>query len=389
MLAGDVLAEPATHGFDYGEIEPLFQDPATETGYIDFGPFDAPIETYFLWKDQINEEFGLYYLFEDRLISQWGEGASLYDNELNAIGRWEFLRSPDLGTSSLNIWGQFAQSLGGTTAGMFQAELGVLSPLNGGNGGPETSNEILQMLAWEHIGPGGNFRWQVGKLATRTLVNLNRYANGDSEMYFSPMLGNNPVVPYTALLGLGAFAQWREELGYVSGLVRAADTEKGLSLDAWKDGDMEYIGEFAVTPTFEGLGFGEYRLTLSYDQKTATRPEVLTVSASFDQDFGDKLGGFARFAYADNTFRTFKSRLAGGLQLKKPFGFAFDRAGIGSWWGSPTDSSLSDEVGFEFFYRAQVKRFIEITPDLQVVGNPALSNRDLVGVVGLRFRLIM
>lgn len=391
LLAPDhpVRAEAEDRGFEYGEIEGIFDDPLEKEGYLDFGPLDPVFDDYFRWKDRLGTEYGLSFMIEDRLINQWGDDASIYDNEINLIGRWDFLES-ELGSTSFNVWGQFAQSIGGKTAGKFQADTGVLSPLNGGNGGPGNTNEILQMLTLEQVAPGGDFRFQIGKLALRTLVDLNRYANGDSEMFFSPMIGNNTVVPETALLGLGVFGQWKEEDWYLSGLVRAPDTELGLSFDAVGDGNFAYVGEAALTPTISGLGYGEYRVTVSYNDANAISPsDIFTVSTSFDQDIGDDYGAFFKFSHGRDTFRDFENRIAGGMQIKKPFGFAHDRIGLGAWWGDPTNGALNDEVGLEVYYKAQVKRFFEITPDFQLVIDPARSNDDLEAIVGLRLRAVL
>lgn len=383
--AGSARAEAERTPFEYGEIEAVFTDPLDVEGRP--GAPEIGL-SYFEWKDAFGKETGINYVIEDRLINQWGDGASIYDNELNLIVRWDVFADDTFGAGSLNVWGQFAQSIGGHTAGRFQSDLGVLSPLNGGNGGPGSTNEILQMLAWEQILANGRFRIQFGKLAMRTLVNLNRYANGDSEMFFSPMLGNNPVAPYTALLGLGVFAQWREDDWYVSGVVRAPDTKLGISFDALGDGDIAYIVEFGFTPEIEGLGRGEYRLTLSYDEDTATRPDVFTVSLSADQDIGEHIGAFFRYARGD-TFRSFENRVAAGFQVLGPFGYADDRIGAGFWWGDPVSNALNDEYGLEFFYRVQLTRALQITPDVQFVFDPALTNDDVKAVFGLRFRLVL
>lgn len=388
-LASQLAAQEAEPVFDYGEIEGVFEDPLDRTGHINLGPFDPLIDRYFEWKDEFKERTGFGYMLEDRLINQWGSGASIYDNEINAVARWDLVESQTFGTGAAMVWGQFAQSLGNDTASEFQADVGVLSPLNGGNGGPDKSNEILQMLVWEQIMLDERFRVQVGKLSSRTLVNLNRYADGDSLYFFSPMLGNNTVVPYTALLGSGAFAQWKEPAWYASGMVRGADTEKGISFDAIDDGDIQYVGEVALTPTVPGLGYGEYRLTVSFDEKTDERPDVFTVSASLDQDIGERVGGFFRVAYSDDTWRAFESRVAGGFQLKRPFGFRSDRTGIGAWYGNPTSDDLESEYGVEIFYRAQVQQFFQITPNLQLVADPALSNDSVEAVIGLRLRAVL
>ena len=388
-LDGQAHAEPDNRGFEYGEIDGVFENPLEKDGYIDLGPLDPVFDEYFEWKDSIYDSTGFGFMVEDRLINQWGDGASIYDNELNVIARWDFLET-GLGSTSINVWGQFAQSLGGKTGGRFQSDLGVLSPLNGGNGGPDTTNEILQMLALEHIAPGGNFRFQIGKLSMRTLVDLNRYANGDSEMFFSPMIGNNTVVPDTALLGLGIFGQYKTGDWYVSGVVRAPDAELGLSFDAVESGNFAYIGEAALTPTIDGLGYGEYRVTVSYNEANAISPnDIFTVSTSFDQDIGDGYGAFFKFAHGRDTFRDFENRVTAGVQIKKPFGFAHDRIGLGAWWGDPTNGSLNDEFAVETYYKAQIKRFLEVTPDLQLIFSPARSNDDFEAVFGLRLRAVL
>lgn len=384
--SGVLFADPGLDGFDYGEMSGVFEDPGEKDGYLSFGPLDRAHDAYAGWKTGLAENHGFSFMIEDRLISQWGEGASILDNELNLIFRGEILRERP-GSLSWNVWGQFADSVGGTTVSEFQQDLGILSPLNGGNGGPETSNDILQMAMLEYVSPDERWRFQVGKLALRTLVNLNRYANGDSEMFFSPMLGNNPVVPYMALLGVGAYAQYRTELFSVSGVMRAPDTELGFSLDSWETGHRGYIVELAFTPDIPRLGEGNYRLTWSLDEETDLLPKMETWSFSADQDFGERIGAFFRYAWADTTFRDFDRRLAAGFQVKKPFGFSHDRLGVGYWLGRPTDDSLADEQGLELYYKAQISPFLEITPDIQFIRDPAFSDADRETVFGLRLRV--
>lgn len=385
-IAGAALADDDHPRFDYGEIAGVFEPPSTREGYLSFGRLGRAYDDYSAWKSQFSQNNGVSWLIEDRLILQSGRDSDIADNELNLIGRYEFARTAP-SSWSLNVWGQFANTLGSTTQSEFQTELGVLSPLNGGNSGPDRANQILQMLSVEYINPDETLRFQAGKLAVRTLMNLNRYAHGDSDSFFSPMLGNNPVVPYTALLGLGAFGQYRADNWYVSGLVRAPDTKLGLSTSAWQNGSREYLVEAALTPTIPGLGYGEYRLTWSHLEENGSLPKVDTISLSADQDLGDRLGGFIRYARADNTFRDFETRVAAGLIVKQPFGFQHDRIGFGAWHGTPSDPTLRSETGVEAFYRAQVSPFLQITPDVQIVFDPANSTRSSEVILGLRLRV--
>ena len=51
-------------------------------------------------------------------------------------------------------------------------------------------------------------------------------------------------------------------------------------------------------------------------------------------------------------------------------------------------SGLDDQYAFELFYRLQITRELAITPDIQLLINPALNpTEDSIFVLGLRGRL--
>ena len=54
-------------------------------------------------------------------------------------------------------------------------------------------------------------------------------------------------------------------------------------------------------------------------------------------------------------------------------------------WGKPSESGLDDQFIAELFYRLQVAQNLGITPDVQLLINPALNpDEDLIWVFGLR-----
>jgi porin len=64
-----------------------------------------------------------------------------------------------------------------------------------------------------------------------------------------------------------------------------------------------------------------------------------------------------------------------------------DVAGIGFSWGSPADGSLRDQFTSEAFYRFQLTQFLAVTPDVQLIANPALNpGTDVIGFFGVRLR---
>jgi len=101
---------------------------------------------------------------------------------------------------------------------------------------------------------------------------------------------------------------------------------------------------------------------------------------------------FIRGGYADEGGSLLQKSLSAG------FGYqavgSRDLLGVGVNWGEPNESSfgpgLRDQFTTEVFYRFQLAEQLALTPDLQLLVNPALNpNEDRVWVAGLRARLAM
>lgn len=65
---------------------------------------------------------------------------------------------------------------------------------------------------------------------------------------------------------------------------------------------------------------------------------------------------------------------------------------LGLHWGEPSERTfgpgLSDQYTFELFYRLQLLERLAITPDIQVLVDPALNpDTEVAAVFGLRARL--
>ena len=70
-----------------------------------------------------------------------------------------------------------------------------------------------------------------------------------------------------------------------------------------------------------------------------------------------------------------------------------DLLAVGLNWGRPSPETygtrLGDEYTIELLYRVHLLNRLSVTPDVQIVINPALNpDADVVGVFGLRARLV-
>jgi len=393
-LLAPAFAQAEDNGISYGELDALNgPSPLEREGLVET---PGLLDGYYAWKADFAKSSGLNYLIEYGLISQWGSQAGdnfHADHELNVIGMWDLVDNPTFGEGQLMWWFQNAVTLGDATTSAFNQSLGALSPVNGGDTAPYANANRLQQLSWEQRLPDDRTRFMLGKLTTRVLMNLNRYAVSDREDFFSPMIVNNLVVPFTARLGLGAFVEHRTDDWYLSALIRDADAEDDfVDFDSPSSGNWEYASEIGLTPEMDGLGEGIYRITYHYTdaigEAESLQPSGWSLSASFDQDIGESVGAFFRYAYADEAWRAFAQRAAIGAQLKGPFSHPDDRIGVAGWWGDPNGKASRDEYGLELFWKLQLTGNLELSPDLQVIFDPARApSRDAVFAGGLRLRL--
>ena len=71
-----------------------------------------------------------------------------------------------------------------------------------------------------------------------------------------------------------------------------------------------------------------------------------------------------------------------------------DLVAVGFNWGQPSDTGvapgLNDQYTAELFYRVQLSQNLALTPDLQLLIDPALNpDEDLIAVFGIRARLVL
>jgi porin len=116
---------------------------------------------------------------------------------------------------------------------------------------------------------------------------------------------------------------------------------------------------------------------------------------SFSHTFGDKWLTFARGGFAEDggSLLTRSLSIGGGYApggIKTPG--VGHMLGIGANWGRPNENlfgdNLDDQVTAEAYCRIQLTRELAITPDVQLLINPALNpDENAIWVFGIRARL--
>jgi porin len=84
-----------------------------------------------------------------------------------------------------------------------------------------------------------------------------------------------------------------------------------------------------------------------------------------------------------------RENLSVGMGIENILGQNGDVIGVAASWEEPSNRALRDQYVVEAFYRFNITPHTHLTPDIQVVIDPANApNRDAVTVFGLRLRTL-
>jgi porin len=188
-------------------------------------------------------------------------------------------------------------------------------------------------------------------------------------------------------LGAAAGAMLNEHL-YVQGGFGDANGQPTLAgFDTFFD-DSEYFSYFEVgaTTSQDRIYLDNVHVTLWHvdPRDVAATPEGWGLTFTAQKFVCDKYLPFFRFGYSDGDAALMQTTFSTGIGVQRE---NRDVAGIGLSWGSPADGSLRDQFTSEAFYRFQLTQFLAVTPNVQLIVDPALNpGTDVIGFFGIRLR---
>ena len=134
--------------------------------------------------------------------------------------------------------------------------------------------------------------------------------------------------------------------------------------------------------------------TMSTDidaRRNAGRPSDRGIAATLEHPLGcrGKYVPFLRYAYADRELNSIRQNMSVGLGIEDFFGQNDDVVGVAASWQSPANTILPDQYAIETFYRFYLTPRTHVSPDIQVVIDPANApTKGAVTLFGLRLRTL-
>jgi porin len=172
-------------------------------------------------------------------------------------------------------------------------------------------------------------------------------------------------------------------------------SEPGDMADSFFD-EKEYFYHLEVGwfSSFDRRYFDNLHLTFWQvdEREQALTPDGWGAAFSYTTFINDKFMPFLRIGYADDGGALYEKNVSIGLGRYWPE--TKNLLGIGINWSRPDEGSfgpgLDDQYSNELFYRWQLTQNLALTPDLQLIIDPALHNtEDSIFVYGLRLRIVL
>jgi len=126
------------------------------------------------------------------------------------------------------------------------------------------------------------------------------------------------------------------------------------------------------------------------EREQAQVPDGWGLAFSYSRLLNDIWEPFFRTGYAKDGGALWEGSISTGFGYHTPKGS--DMLGFGINWSRPSTDTfgpgLDDQITAELYYRWQVLKILAITPDVQILFNPALNpDEDVITVFGLRGRI--
>jgi hypothetical protein len=303
-------------------------------------------------------------------------------------GDWEAIGSERMGTAYL-AW----NALG--TAGLnydpaietLSGNIGAISDVNG-NVYPDGG--ALDEVYGKYVAPGGRFLFFPGRIDLSSHFDTNAVANDGFSQFLPFALTNNPSIPWPLYGGIGGL--FRLNLTpWLALMVGAGDSSSDEPIAAWKtvgDGSWMELVELDAHIRVPRLGEGNYRLTPWHNRLSGE--DGWGVGFNFDQALViSGLVSFFRFGIGAPDVTPVETFVSGGVAWEGLFGRTGDWFGVGAAWSEPgTGAGVRNETLLDVAYTLALTHSLELTPDLQLVFNPAdAPSARTVVVPGVRMLL--
>lgn len=361
-----------------------------------------PFEALAAGRARLKLQTGLDISADYSALGVYGDNATGDDSAasgmLRIFGSWQMLGRGTPDTGALVFKGEHRHAFGDLAPSGFGFNAGYAGLI-----GPPFSDQGLRAtnLYWRQRLGGGRATVVGGFLDVTDYVDA--FALGSPWLHFSNLVfstGSGAIgLPNESAFGIAGAALLSDNVYAIAG-VADANADPTLPLHSaprfFNEGDLFKSAEIGWISAPDRLIFDNVHATFWHTDGSARFgvADGWGVAASASWWIGDQWMPFLRGGYADDGGALLEGSISAGLGWQPRPGPGENLLAVGVNWGRPSASAvgpgLNDQWTFEGFYRLRVTERLTLTPDVQVIFNPALNPRDdVVFVTGLRARFAL
>ncbi|HEX8341770.1 MAG TPA: carbohydrate porin [Tepidisphaeraceae bacterium] len=415
LLASGGIARSQETDFDPESLEEFA---AADMGFVGMGEPSPPNQPYQPppalppatpdGSTVTGDPYGQWQQWKSNLKQRTGTSFELYLNPIDHV----IVAGPNSGINRAAFWFNFhleqtlwqgarlvSNTRGGTGKGMDRY---VDSHFNINKNTNEADEIYISHLYLEQKLLSDKITLAAGKLDLLDSFDSNEVGSWNFIPY---TLARNPTIaaPYHAL---GASVRW-DATEWLYAQVGGADsggegTETGFNT-AFRSGEAYFtIGEIGIKPKLLGRP-GTYRFIVWNDtgnldrfDGAGTESSDQGVAFNFDQQITDRLGIFARYGITDEAvhevhqYWSVGGTYAGPIPSRRDdlLGFGVAQGLISDDFRATTSGASSSITQFDLYYKVQVRQWLSVTPDFQVILNPDdEADEDVAFIAGVNVEI--
>ncbi len=375
----------------------LEKDDKVKKPVFRFDNLQRLLKPYYDFKARVQEQYGLAFGGDYILLYQGATDSLGEDEALGGVfrffGNWTLFGRKSGDTGSLVYKVENRSALGTTVA---PQDLGFQLGYANLTAGPFTDiGWGVTNLFWQQHLLNHRLAFQAGVLDATDYVNFYGLINPWTAFSNLAFLIDSTIPVPNQGLGAVLGAMPGNHVYVIAGVADANGDATRSGFDTFFN-ENEYFTHIEVgwTPSYVRRYLDNIHVTAWHADKReqANIPDGWGVAFSAAWFVQDRWMPFVRAGYAEDGGAVYDRSVSAGL------GYYFrrrsDLMALGFNWGQPSDTTfspgLNDQYTTELFYRLQLSPNFALTPDLQLLFDPALNpNEDVIAEFGLRARLAL
>lgn len=372
-----------------GSVENQLEEDAQVTETV-FPGIDRTFKPWFDWKEKVNQDIGLnfgvdYNFLYQNLTDSLGEDDAT-GGIFRAFGTWTLVGRDTNKPGSLVFKVENRHRFGSVAPQNLGFEAGYV-----GITGTQFSDYGwgLTNLYWQQKFNQGKLAFLIGKVDVTDYLDVYGLINPLTHFQNLSFSTNPTIAAPNQGLGASFGAMLSDNIYLVTGFADANGDPTELGFDTFFDeGEFFKHIEVGWTSSQDRIYLDNIHLTAWHSDSIddANLPSSWGLAFSAAWFINDRWMPFLRGGYSEGESALLEGNVSAGVG--RYFSNSKNLLGVGLGWGQPTDSSLESQVTSEVFYRLQIAENWAITPDIQLLFNPALNpDEDTIAVFGIRSRL--